>query len=67
MATALGLGTCWVCNFNVELCSNILRLPKDIEPIALIPLGYPNSDITPKKRKPLTNIIHKNQFGTGFK
>lgn len=65
-ATELGLGTCWVCNFNADHCSEILNLPKDVEPIALIPIGYPNSDIPPKKRKPLEAIVHHNKFGTDF-
>ena len=40
-ATEQGLGTCWVCNFDAKKCSEILNLPADIEPIALIPIGYP--------------------------
>jgi len=41
-ATEQGLGTCWVCNFDAKMCSEILNLPADIEPIALIPIGYPS-------------------------
>lgn len=61
-ATELGLGTCWVCNFDVNHCSELLNLPQNIEPIALIPLGYPNSKSPVKKRKPLDEIVHFNQF-----
>ncbi|SHF01465.1 Nitroreductase [Mariniphaga anaerophila] len=58
-AAELGLGTCWVCNFDTESCAEALKLPGCIEPIAMIPLGYPASDeIPPKKRKPLSEIVH---------
>ena len=37
----IGLGTCWVCNFNPHLCSKLFDLPPHIEPIAILPIGYP--------------------------
>ena len=40
-AADLGLGTCWVCAFDAALCRQILNLPDHLEPIALLPLGYP--------------------------
>lgn len=57
-AAEQGLGTCWVCNFDPELCSLELKLPPNLKPIALIPLGYPVSDKTPvKKRKDISEIV----------
>lgn len=41
-ATSVGLSTCWICNFDVEACSQMLDLPESEEPIALLPLGYSN-------------------------
>ncbi|MDX8339519.1 nitroreductase family protein [Draconibacterium sp. IB214405] len=61
-ATELGLGTCWVCNFDVNYCADLLKLPHNIEPVALIPLGYPNGKSPIKKRKPLDEIVHFDQF-----
>lgn len=63
-ATELGLGTCWVCNFNAEMTSKILLLPGHIEPIALIPMGYSNSPSPEKSRKPLSEIVHWEKFTT---
>ena len=40
-ATEQGLGSCWVCNFDVDLCKQLFELPEDIIPLAIIPLGYP--------------------------
>ncbi len=61
-ATEMELGTCWVCNFDKEICSAILQLPEYVEPIALIPIGYPvNPDIfiqNEKKRKTIEEIFN---------
>jgi nitroreductase len=62
-AADLGLGTCWVCNFDTQRCAEALKLPGHIEPIAMIPLGYPESEEIPKKRrKLLEEIIHWEKF-----
>ena len=56
-AAEQGLGTCWVCNFDVNLCKEVLNLPDNIEPIVLIPMGYPlTEDVPEKKRKTLDEI-----------
>jgi len=61
-ATQLGLATCWVCNFDRELLSKTLDLPDNIEPIVIIPLGFPDDKGDPDrhivKRKPLIDIVH---------
>lgn len=61
-ATELGLGTCWVCNFDVSLARKMLQLPDHIEPLAIIPLGYTESQAPVKMRKPLSEIIHWEKF-----
>jgi nitroreductase len=61
-ATDKGLGTCWVCNFDVKECKKILNLPDHFEPLALIPLGWPASAPTPKKRKSLEEIVSWEKF-----
>ena len=57
-ATEMGLGTCWVCNFDANILKEALNLDKVLEPVAIIPLGYPSEseDVSgetaqPKKRK----------------
>jgi nitroreductase len=54
-ATANELGTCWV--FNVARCKQVLNLPVHMEPLALIPLGYPASEAPDKKRKMLRETV----------
>lgn len=61
-ATDLGLGTCWVCNFDTEMTRKKLHLPENIEPIALIPFGYTTSEAPPKSRKPLSELVHWEKF-----
>jgi nitroreductase len=65
-AAEAGLGTCWVCAFDAVKASKILSLPDGIEPIALIPIGYPASTGTPAdrhiQRKPLEEVVHWESF-----
>ncbi len=56
-ATELGLGTCWVCAFDVEAARQMLGLPDDVKPVAFTPLGYPADQLGPKKRKPLSDLV----------
>lgn len=56
-ATEQGLGTCWVCNFNVVSCRDFLKLPYHIEPVALIPIGYSQGEQSEKKRKTIDEIM----------
>ncbi len=58
-AAAMGLGTCWVCNFDVQAVRIGLDLPENIEPIAIIPVGYPDPSaaVPEKKRKPIEEIV----------
>ena len=58
-AAEQGLGTCWVCNFDAPRVKELFSLPEHIEPIVLLPLGYPADESVfegEKKRKTLTEI-----------
>jgi nitroreductase len=61
-AAELGLGTCWVCNFDAHRCADTLNLPSHIEPLVMLPLGYPDGEIPEKKRKALSDIVHWESF-----
>ena len=65
-AAEQGIGTCWVCNFDTIRCKELFNLPEEVEPVVLIPMGYPaKEDLferTPKKRKPLEEIIIRESF-----
>lgn len=65
-ATELGLGTCWICAFDPKVCRETLDLPEQIEPIAILTLGYPKSQADPdrhsKERKELNAVVRWNGF-----
>lgn len=63
-ATDAELGTCWVCNFDVDILTKGLNIPQGIEPIAIIPIGYPidGSIIPQKNRKEIEDIIKWGKF-----
>lgn len=57
-AAELGVATCWVCNFDVDACKRLLQLPQEVEPIVLLPIGYPASlPSTEKQRKSIDDIV----------
>lgn len=56
-AADLGVGTCWIGDFNPEAAREYLQLPPEVEPIAFTPLGYPLDQVREKTRKPLEELI----------
>jgi nitroreductase len=56
-ATEQGLASCWVCNFDAELCKSLFNMPKNEEPAVFIPLGYAADEPREKKRKESGEII----------
>lgn len=65
-ATALGLATCWICAFNAQGCASLLGVPTHVEPVVILPLGYPASSADPrrhaKERKELSSLVHWDRF-----
>jgi len=63
-AAELGLGTCWVCHFDPDIVKKALNLPDHIEPIALLPVGYPIETKAPaKKRKTIQEVAFDEFYG----
>jgi len=65
MAHSEGLGACWFCAplFCQEVVRKVLKIPDDVEPVALITLGYPSERASPPFRKPVEEIAYKNYWG----
>lgn len=56
-AAELGLGTCWICNFDMKKTSELFALPENLEPAVLIPVGYSASEgVREKTRKDISEI-----------
>lgn len=41
----------------------LLRLPHDIDPVVVVPLGFPAERPAPKEMRPLSGLIHNEIFG----
>jgi nitroreductase len=62
-ATELGLGTCWVCNFDPAKVSKTLNLPGHLEPAVLLPIGHPEEvEVPQKNRKSLSELVVFNGY-----
>ncbi len=56
-AADLGLGTCWIGAFDPARVIDAMGLPEGVEPIALLPLGYPSEAGREKTRKSLEKLV----------
>lgn len=59
-ARAEGLGTCWIGSFDNEKIKKFLKIPDDVNIVAITPLGYPENPSVFKEtqnRKNLEEII----------
>ncbi len=61
-AYSLGLGTCWVGAFREEEAREILKIPRGIRPVAIVPVGYSAEAPTPRMRKSISQIVHYETF-----
>ena len=59
-ATERGLGTCWVCNYDTSVMSELFP-SDDFETVAIIPIGHVAADCphAEKKRKPMAEIVEE--------
>jgi nitroreductase len=68
MATAgcaLGLGTCWVGNFDAAKLAQMLGLPDGWAIFTILPFGYPDPSNPPQTRplKPRSEMVHYERYG----
>ena len=64
VATADGLGTCWIAAIDPVRVKKILQIPASIDVVAIIALGYPLEElrVEEKNRKSLKEIIHHGKW-----
>lgn len=63
-AAAEGLGTCWIGAFDQKKVKSILGIPKGIEVVQLLPLGYPDDEsIKERSRLSIEAIVHRERCG----
>lgn len=61
-----GVGTCWVMHFKPDMLREKFNIPQNVEPVALLLMGYPAEDATPLdlhyKNKPLEQTVVYDSF-----
>jgi len=65
-AVELGLGTCWIGDFEPDQVRGILGIPEDKEIPICMTLGYPAQVPPARKRKPLSQLFHRGQWGRSW-
>lgn len=66
-AHSLGLGSTWVGAFDEEHVKEILKLPENLRPLAILPIGYPAEKPEMPKRVPFENITWLDFHGKKYK
>ena len=64
-ARGLGLGTV-LTTFQARIepaLRELLRIPEDARPAALIPLGFPDANFGPTRRKPVEDVVYWDSWG----
>ncbi len=62
--TTLGLGACWIGNFDIIPLKEGLSIPEEWEPVAIISIGYPKDphEQPEKKRKNIDEVVKWGKF-----
>jgi nitroreductase len=62
-AYSLGLGTVVVGMFDHKKAEEILKVPQDVEVVAMTPLGYPAAGGSTPKRKDISEFVFSDRYG----
>ncbi len=67
-AWAEGVGSNWVGFHGLDAVKPLLGIPDELDVLAILPFGYPAQALGRgrKKRKPLSQISHRERFGQPF-
>jgi nitroreductase len=63
-----GVGSNWVGFLNLDEVKSLLRIPDELDVLAVVPFGYPAQAVGKgqKQRKPLSEVAHRGRFGQPF-
>ena len=62
-----GVGTCWVMHFDPAAMREAFNIPDNVEPIALLVMGYPSDDAKPLDMHFRSRPIDETVFYEGYK
>ncbi len=61
-----GVGCCWVMHFDPTAMREVFNIPENVEPTALLVMGYPAEDAVPLdmhfKYRPLDEVVYYDTF-----
>ncbi|TMK56743.1 MAG: nitroreductase [Actinobacteria bacterium] len=67
-ATALGLGSALttITTLFADDMRQLLGLPEHLQPVAVVPLGWPAKPLGPPRRDPFADHTHRDRYGTAW-
>ena len=63
MAHALGLGSCWIGAFDEDALRNLVSMPNEIRPQAIVTIGYADEQPPEPPEYTLENIMYFREYG----
>ncbi|MCJ7632959.1 nitroreductase family protein [Candidatus Bathyarchaeota archaeon] len=61
-AWTMGIGSCWIGDFNEDKVKQLLKIPDKWNVVALVSFGYPAEQPKPRSKKSITEIASFNSF-----
>ncbi len=61
-AAELGIGSCWLGAFSAEEVRELLKIPEEYQIVAVSPFGYPAEEGRQRSRKPMEELICRDQW-----
>ena len=65
-ARDIGVGSCWVMHFDPFAMRKTFDIPEEIEPLALLMMGYPSDDAKPavmhENKRPMDEVVFYGHF-----
>ena len=66
-ATSLGYGTCWIGAFDENEVKKLLKIPKKLKLVVLLPMGVPDETPLTRPRKEMREIFFEEEYGKPLK
>jgi len=61
-AHALGLGACWIGAFREDAVKAVLEPPRNLRPVAIVPIGHPAEKPSAPPKRSISDFIHYETF-----
>jgi len=61
-AQASGLATCWIGAFHEDEVARVVNTPKNVRPVAIVPVGHPAEKPRAPPKRSMREIVHYETF-----